>query len=86
MLNILYKILLSTTATEASTEGSKIMEILDVTDGTAELSLIIVDAIWILVVLALCFAFFTLLLYVYKFFKNRKDPNYKKNDDDFLDD
>lgn len=86
MLNILYKILLSTTATEASTEGSKIMEILDVTDGTAELSLIIVDAIWILVVLALCFAFFTLLLYVYKFFKNRRDPNYKKNDDDFLDD
>ena len=31
-------------------------------------------------------AIFTVTLYVYKFFMNIKDPNYKKNDDTFLDD
>lgn len=85
MLDLITNILLSTETTEITTE-SNIMDILDVTDGTAELTLYISDAIWILVVLAICFAFFTLLLYIYKFFKNRRDPNYQKNDDDFLDD
>lgn len=86
MLNLITTILFSAETTEVATEDSKIMDILDVTDSTAELSMYIADAIWILVILALCFAFFTLLLYVYKFFKNRRDPNYQKNDDDFLDD
>lgn len=80
MLNTLSNILFS----EATTEGKNIMDILDTTDDTAEITMYIVDAIYILVIVVICLAFFTALLYLYKYLKNRKNPNYKK-DDDFLD-
>lgn len=85
MLNLITNILFSEETTEAITEDSKIMDILDMTENTSELSLYILDAIWVLVILALCFAFFTVVLYIYKFIKSRKDPYYKKDEDDFLD-
>jgi heme/copper-type cytochrome/quinol oxidase subunit 2 len=71
--------------TDVTTEGKNLMDILDVTEETAQLSSILMDIIYIMVVVVIAMALITLLLYFVKFLKNRKDPNYKKNDDDFLD-
>ncbi len=72
--------------TETTTERSNILEALDTGEKASELSNDIINIIYILVAAVIVIAVITLGLYVYKFFKNRKDPNYVKNDDEFLDD
>lgn len=84
----------STTATAASTESSttestteNMLDRLFDTIGKAEkLSSNIMDIIYILAAMVIVVAIFTVTLYIFKFFRNRRDPNYRKNDDTFLDD
>lgn len=71
--------------TEATTEG-QLDQIFNSTKKASEWSYSIMNIIYILVAMVVVVAVFTITLYVYKFFMNRKDPNYKKNDDTFLDD
>ena len=52
----------------------------------SELSYSIMNIIYILAAMIIVVAIFTVVLYIYKFIMNRRDPNYKKNDDTFLDD
>lgn len=75
----------ATQAAEATTEG-KLDKIFQSTQKATEWSYSIMNIIYILVAMVIVVAIFTVTLYVYKFFVNRKDPNYKKNDDTFLDD
>ena len=44
------------------------------------------NIIYILAAMIIVVAIFTVVLYIYKFIMNRRNPNYKKNDDTFLDD
>lgn len=74
------------TTTEATTERSNILEALDTGEKASELSSNIMNIIYILIAAVIVIAVITIGLYIYKFFKNRKDPNYVKNDDEFLDD
>ena len=69
----------ASTVTEATTEG-KLDKIFQNSEKASELSYSILAAMIIVV------AIFTVVLYIYKFIMNRRDPNYKKNDDTFLDD
>lgn len=75
----------ASSVTEATTEG-KLDQIFNSTRKASEWSYSIMNIIYILVAMVIVVAIFTLTLHVYKFFVNRKDPNYKKNDDTFLDD
>ena len=75
----------ATQAAEATTEG-KLDKIFQSTQKASEWSYSIMNIIYILVAMVIVVAIFTVTLYVYKFFVNRKGPNYKKNDDTFLDD
>lgn len=72
-------------ATEASTENG-LNQIFNSTRKASEWSYSIMNIIYILVAMVVVVAIFTITLYVYKFFMNRKDPHYKKDDDTFLDD
>ena len=63
----------ASTVTEATTEG-KLDKIFQSSEKASELSYSIMNIIY------------TVVLYIYKFIMNRRDPNYKKNDDTFLDD
>lgn len=75
----------ATQAAEATTEG-KLDKIFQSSQKASEWSYSIMNIIYILVAMVIVVAIFTVTLYVYKFFMNIKDPNYKKNDDTFLDD
>ena len=55
-------------------------------EKASELSYSIMNIIYILAAMIIVVAIFTVVLYIYKFIMNRRDPNYKKNDDTFLDD
>lgn len=94
--NIYYYLskILYTASTEAGTTdtteniitgNSKLKQVLEATDNTSALSSWIMDIIYILVILVIALAFLTVLMYLYRFLKRRKDPYYKKNDDNFLD-
>lgn len=71
---------------DTSKPGNKINDLLNATNNTSEITSYIKDIIYILVVIVIALAFLTLLMYLYRFLKRRRDPYYKKNDDDFLDD
>ena len=71
--------------TEATTEG-KLDKIFQSSEKASELSYSIMNIIYILAAMIIVVAIFTVVLYIYKFIMNRRDPNYKKNDDTFLDD
>ena len=71
----------ASSVTEVTTEG-QLDQIFNSTRKASEWSY----SIYILVAMVIVVAIFTVTLHVYKFFINRKDPNYKKNDDTFLDD
>ena len=73
------------TVTEATTEG-KLDKIFQSSEKASELSYSIMNIIYILAAMIIVVAIFTVVLYIYKFIMNRRDPNYKKNDDTFLDD
>ena len=75
----------ASTATEATTEG-KLDQLFNSTAKASEFSYSIMNVIYILAAMVIVVAIFTIVLHIYKFFMNRKDPNYKKNDDTFLDD
>ena len=75
----------ATTVTEATTEG-KLDKIFQSSEKASELSYSIMNIIYILAAMIIVVAIFTVVLYIYKFIMNRRDPNYKKNDDTFLDD
>ena len=67
------------------TEG-KLDKIFQSSEKASELSYSIMNIIYILAAMIIVVAIFTVVLYIYKFIMNRRDPNYKKNDDTFLDD
>jgi beta-lactamase regulating signal transducer with metallopeptidase domain len=73
------------TADNIITGNSKLKDVLEATDNTSVLSSYIMDIIYILVVLVIALAFLTAMMYLYRFLKRRRDPYYKKNDDNFLD-
>ena len=75
----------ASTVTEATTEG-KLDKIFQSSEKASELSYSIMNIIYILAAMIIVVAIFTVVLYIYKFIMNRRDPNYKKNDDTFLDD
>lgn len=75
-----------TEATEAQTTENQLDKIFDSTQKAEQLSSSIKDIIIILIAMVIVVAIFTITLYVYKLIKNMKNPNYKKNDDTFLDD
>ena len=75
----------ASSVTEVTTEG-QLDQIFNSTRKASEWSYSIMNIIYILVAMVIVVAIFTVTLHVYKFFMNRKDPNYKKNDDTFLDD
>ena len=75
----------ASTVTEATTEG-KLDKIFQSSEKACELSYSIMNIIYILAAMIIVVAIFTVVLYIYKFIMNRRDPNYKKNDDTFLDD
>lgn len=75
----------TSTVTEATTEG-KLDKIFQSSEKASELSYSIMNIIYILAAMIIVVAIFTVVLYIYKFIMNRRDPNYKKNDDTFLDD
>jgi heme/copper-type cytochrome/quinol oxidase subunit 2 len=82
------KLALDTTteiATDATSE-EKLDKLFKSTEKAAELSSQIMDIVYILAAMIVVVAIFTITLYIWKFFKNRRDPNYVKNDDTFLDD
>ena len=68
-----------------TTEG-KLDKIFQSYEKASELSYSIMNIIYILAAMIIVVAIFTVVLYIYKFIMNRRDPNYKKNDDTFLDD
>ena len=71
--------------TESSTEQTGIMDVLNLADSTSKLTVYLLDIIYIMIAVVICTALITLLLYIIRLIKNSKNPNYKKNDDDFLD-
>lgn len=73
------------TSTNVTTEGS-LEKLFKSTEKADQFSSSIMDIIYILIAMVIVVAVFTITLYVYKFIRNRRDPNYKKNDDTFLDD
>ncbi|MCG4693664.1 hypothetical protein L0P78_11655 [Coprococcus eutactus] len=75
----------ASTVTEATTEG-KLDKIFQSSEKASELSYSIMNIIYILAAMIIVVAIFTVVLYIYKFIMNRRNPNYKKNDDTFLDD
>lgn len=75
----------SSSSTDASTE-SWLDKIVSSTEKASQISYNIMDIIYILATMVIVVAIFTITLQVYKFFMNRRDPSYKKNDDTFLDD
>lgn len=66
--------------------GRKLDKIFQSSEKASELSYSIMNIIYILAAMIIVVAIFTVVLYIYKFIMNRRDPNYKKNDDTFLDD
>lgn len=76
----------TTETTAAATTESKLDKLFQTTEKAEQLSSSIMDIIYILIAMVIVVAIFTVTLYVYKFINNRRDPNYKKNDDTFLDD
>ncbi len=90
--NMLYPIILKASTTEATTEAEtiitkndKLSKLLESSNNTAGITSYIMDILYILVVLVIALAFLTILMYIYRYIKRKKDPHYKKNDDDFLD-
>lgn len=73
-------------STEATTEKSDIMKALDKGKEVSELSTNIMNIIYILIAAVIVIGVITITLYIYKFFSNRRNSNYKNNDDNFLDD
>ena len=71
--------------TQAATK-SGLDKIFDSSRKASELSYSIMNIIYILVAMIIVVAIFTVVLHIYKFMMNRRNPNYKKNDDTFLDD
>ena len=64
----------------------KLDKIFQSSEKASELSYSIMNIIYILAAMIIVVAIFTVVLNIYKFIMNRRDPNYKKNDDTFLDD
>lgn len=90
--NMLYPIILQASTTEATTEAEtiitkndKLSKFLESSNNTAGITSYIMDILYILIVLVVALAFLTILMYIYRYIKRKKDPHYKKNDDDFLD-
>lgn len=90
--NMLYPVILKASTTEATTEAEtiitkndKLSKLLESSNNTAGITSYIMDILYILVVLVIALAFLTILMYIYRYIKRKKDPHYKKNDDDFLD-
>lgn len=72
--------------TEAVVNGSNsLTEMLDATDDLSGVTTYLTDIMYILAVLVICLAALTAFMYLYRYISRRKDKNYKKNDDDFLD-
>jgi beta-lactamase regulating signal transducer with metallopeptidase domain len=74
-----------TEATESIIGNSKLKDVLEATDNTTAITSYIMDIIYILIVLVVALAFLTVMMYLYRYLKRKKDPYYQKNDDNFLD-
>ena len=92
LYNAINGIVFKTATTEATTEAQNIItkndrlsKFLESSNNTAGLSSYIMDILYIMIVLVVALAFLTLMAHIYRYMKRRKDPYYKKNDDDFLD-
>ena len=92
LYNAINGIVFKTATTEATTEAQNIItkndrlsKFLESSNNTAGLSSYIMDILYIMIVLVIALAFLTLMAHIYRYMKRRKDPYYKKNDDDFLD-
>lgn len=75
----------ATTAESIITGDDKLSKFLESSNDLSGVTRYLEDIMYILVVLVIALAFLTILMYIYRFISRRKDPNYKKNDDDFLD-
>lgn len=81
----LIEVVRSSSTTEEVTE-TWIEKIVEGVNKSSQISYNIKDIIYILIAMIIVVAIFTFTLQVFKFFRDRRDPNYKKNDDTFLDD
>ena len=89
LYNAINGIVFKTATTEATqniiTKNDRLSKFLESSNNTAGLSSYIMDILYIMIVLVIALAFLTLMAHIYRYMKRRKDPYYKKNDDDFLD-
>ena len=92
LYNAINSIVFKTATTEATTEAQNIItkndrlsKFLESSNNTIGISSYIMDILYIFIVLVIAVAFLTLLAHIYKYMKQKRDPHYKRNDDDFLD-
>ena len=86
LYNAINSIVFKAATTEATTEAQNIITKNDRLSKFLEgISSYIMDILYILIVLVIAVAFLTLLAHIYKYMKQKRDPHYKRNDDDFLD-
>ena len=92
LCNAINSIVFKAATTEATTEAQNIItkndrlsKFLESSNNTVGISSYIMDILYILIVLVIAVAFLTLLAHIYKYMKQKRDPHYNRNDDDFLD-
>ncbi len=88
LYNAINSIVFKTATTEAQniiTKNDRLSKFLESSNNTIGISSYIMDILYILIVLVIAVAFLTLLAHIYKYMKQKRDPHYKRNDDDFLD-